>query len=56
MNEAELINRRDPHITCNKCKTQFQPYPMRYAPTLDEVVCPNCGEKESYITVKTKQF
>lgn len=37
--------RCDPHITCNHCRTMFTPYNGWYAPTLDEVVCPNCGEK-----------
>ena len=45
MNENELVNREDPHIICNKCRTEFHPYPARFAPTLDEVICPNCGEK-----------
>jgi hypothetical protein len=35
-----------PSLTCNKCHTVFKPYPFApYAPMLDEVVCPNCGEK-----------
>jgi DNA-directed RNA polymerase subunit RPC12/RpoP len=45
MNEADLVLRDDPHLVCNNCKAEFHPYPMRHAPTIDEVVCPKCGTK-----------
>ena len=45
MNEEDLAAREDPHIICNKCKEEFHPYPERYAPFIDVVVCPSCGEK-----------
>lgn len=45
MNEVDIVLRGDPHIICNKCKKEYQPYPMSHAPIIDEVVCPNCGEK-----------
>jgi DNA-directed RNA polymerase subunit RPC12/RpoP len=40
------IARFEPRLVCNKCKQSFQPYgDNRWAPILDEVACPNCGEK-----------
>ena len=36
--------RCDPHITCNKCGHLIRPYTGWYAPILDEIKCPSCGE------------
>jgi hypothetical protein len=45
MNEADLVARDDPTIQCNKCKYIYHPYPDARAPEIDEVACPQCGEK-----------
>ena len=45
MNEVDLLARDDPQIICNSCKGIMRPYPDRYAPEIDEVVCPKCGQK-----------
>lgn len=45
MSEADLIMRHNPRIICNKCQTQYLPYPLSHAPILNEVACPQCGEK-----------
>jgi len=45
MNEVDLYARDDPNFVCNKCKSIVRPYPDSHAPEVDEVMCPNCGEK-----------
>jgi DNA-directed RNA polymerase subunit RPC12/RpoP len=40
------ISRHSPDLMCNKCKTKYAPYgEIGWAPIIDEVACPNCGEK-----------
>ena len=45
MSEVD-ITRHDVSLTCNKCKKPFFPYGENgWSPMIDEVACPNCGEK-----------
>lgn len=40
------ITRYESKIVCNKCKQLFSPYGSdSWAPIIDEVACPKCGEK-----------
>ena len=48
MSQAD-VTRRNPILMCNKCKATYEPYRSAtyagWAPILDEVSCPKCGEK-----------
>ena len=46
MNQTEVESRYNPRILCNGCKGYFNPYPSSFAPVVDEVKCPTCGEKK----------